>query len=148
MGLHDVMELLVASWLLSADNPNDEEARILPTSHGILDHAMQEALAEGAFPRWKEAVRFVDSRVGLRCVELPEILTLAQRSELTTAPNPSYHTTRVKLSASAARQLLRRLEVEPEQARTWGEQLRRGVRQTEAESSVVGTTAATLEKVR
>jgi len=131
MGIHDVMELLVASWLLSAEDPDDEDARLLPTSHGVLDKAMRDALEKGLFPSWNGAVRFVDSRVGLRCVELPEILTLAQRSELTTVPNPSYHTTRIKLSAAGAKQLLRRLGVDPDEAKQWGEGLRRGVKDTE-----------------
>jgi len=65
-------------------------------------------------------LRFTDSRVGIQCVELPAILDWAQSAELTSAPNPSYSVAEIKVSAQAARVLLRRLKVEEEDARHWG----------------------------
>jgi hypothetical protein len=124
--LHDIMEVLVASWLLSADE-RDDAAAAIPTSHGVLDRALQAALAKGVYGQWRNAVHFVDSRIGLQCLELPQILTLAQRSELTASPNPSYQTARIKVSSTVAERLLYRLGVSVEEAKKWGNQLRQEV---------------------
>src|SRR5437868_601382 len=101
---HDVAQLLVSCWLLSGDD------RSIPTSHGLLDRALKEVTDQTAFTDWaRRGLHFVDSRIGLQCVELPAILEWAQRSELTSAPNPSYETTHIQVSERVARQLLRRL---------------------------------------
>lgn len=131
--LHDVMEVLVASWLLSGDDGGDD-AMAMPTSHGVLDRALNAVLEKGAYLRWRDAVHFVDSRIGMQCLELPQILTLAQRSELTAAPNPSYQTARIKVSPVVAARLLDRLGVSVEDARQWGKQLRQEV--VEAQSTL------------
>ena len=80
----DTTELLIASWILG------EGGDRIPASHGILDRALKIAVEREAFPDWfREELHFVDSRVGLQCVELPELLDWAQTALLTTAPNPS-----------------------------------------------------------
>ena len=66
----------------------------------------------------------MDSRIGLQCVELPAILEWAQRSQLTSAPNPSYETTEVQVSEKVAKYLLNELGVSEEKARAWGKTLR------------------------
>ena len=117
--LLDTTELLVASWILGGDGDR------IPTSHGILDRALKEAIDGGAFPNWlRDQVHFADSRIGLQCVELPAVLDWAQRAQLTTAPNPSYQSTQVQISKSAALELLMDLNVTREQAAGWGEALR------------------------
>jgi hypothetical protein len=123
--LQDIAELLVASWVLSREgDPIDP----LPTSHGLLDRALNKALKEGAFPtEWRERLHFVDSRIGLQCVELDAVIGTAQRAEFTTEPNPSYETTHIKISANAARALLHRNRVNEDDAKKWGSALHEAV---------------------
>jgi len=105
---------VVAAWILGSDEER------LPTSHGLLDRALKLAIERGAFPLWGERLHFVDSRVGLQCIELPALLDWAQRAQLTTAPNPSYRTTQPQVSKRAARAMLRDLGVSEVDARGWG----------------------------
>lgn len=118
--VNDAAQLLVACWSLGED-----KAAPLPTSHGILDHALRSAVEEKAFPEWfRRALHFSDSRIGLQCVELPAMLDWAQRSELTSAPNPSYQRAELRISQRAARALLHDLDVEQTDAARWGHSLR------------------------
>ena len=127
--LLDITELLVASWILG-----DGGDRI-PASHGILDRALEIAVEREAFPSWvRDRLNFADSRVGLQCVELPELLDWAQRAQITTAPNPSYHSTQVQIGREAALQMLSDLNVAEEDAIRWGRLLREAV--DEARSSI------------
>ena len=120
--LLDTTELLIASWLLGTGGDR------IPTSHGILDRALKTALERGAFPPWvRDQLNFVDSRVGLQCVELPELLDWAQRAQITSAPNPSYHSTQVQISDSAAQKMLSDLDVTEEDAIKWGKLLQEAV---------------------
>jgi hypothetical protein len=113
--LHDLASLLVACWTIATDNAK------IPTSHGILDRALRDAFDQGAFPTWaRKIMHFADSRIGLQCVELPSILKWAQIQELTTAPNPSYEFTEIRVSERVAKQLLKRLDVAEEDALSWG----------------------------
>ncbi len=115
----DISEILVASWALAGG-----EDRI-PTSHGILDRALKEAIQHEACPPWvSESLHFVDSRIGLQCVELPALLDWAQRAHLTSAPNPSYQSTQIQISRTAAQDLLNSLDVTEEKAALWGKHLR------------------------
>jgi len=123
--LQDIAELLVASWVLSRD---EDKVDPLPTSHGLLDRALRTAIAGGAFPKdWSKRLHFVDSRIGLQCVELDSIMGTAQRAEFTTEPNPSYETTHITISQSAARALLGRRGISEAEARSWGEVLHRAL---------------------
>ena len=96
--LLDTTELLIASWILGGGDNQ------IPTSHGILDRALKAAVEDKTCPPWFRAqLHFVDSRIGLQCVELPALLDWAQRAQLTSAPNPSYQSTQVQISDKAAR---------------------------------------------
>lgn len=118
----DLAQLLVSCWVLSGQD------RSIPSLHGLLDRALKAVTEETAFPEWaRRELHFVDSRVGLQCVELPTMLDWAQRSELTTAPNPSYETTHIQVGERVIRQLLHRLGVTEDDARTWGRALREAV---------------------
>ena len=120
--MHDVAQLLVSCWVLSGKD------RSMPTSHGLLDRALMAVAEEEAFPDWMRGeLHFVDSRIGLQCVELPDVLDWAQRSELTSAPNPSYETTQIQVSERVAHYLIRHLGVSEEDAKTWGRGLRDAV---------------------
>lgn len=120
--LPEVTQLLVSCWLLANNDP------AIPTSHGLLDRALKNAYDKGAFPDWaRQSLHFVDARIGLQCVELPAILDWAQSAELTTAPNPSYRFTEVRVSQKLARRLVRQLQVPEEAAIAWGELLRAGL---------------------
>ena len=99
--LHRLAQLITACWRVSGENLR------IPTSHGLLDRALKATIETGAFPAWARGkLHFVDSRIGLQCVEIPDILEWAQRSQLTSAPNPSYETTEVQISDRVARHLL------------------------------------------
>jgi hypothetical protein len=123
---HKLAQLLVSCWRISGATAK------IPTSHGILDRALRAAAGKGTFPNWaQESLNFVDSRIGLQCVELPEVLDWAQRSQLTTAPNPSYETTEVQISERVAQTLLKGLGVSSDSAIQMGQTLR-----TEIENAV------------
>ena len=120
--LLDATELLIASWILGGAGDK------IPTSNGILDRALKAAVADEKCPTWlREQLHFVDSRIGLRCVELPAILEWAQRAQFASAPNPSYQLTQVQVSESTARKLLLDLDVSEEKAVEWGRLLKRHV---------------------
>ena len=120
--LLDATELLIASWILGGGDDR------IPTSHGILDRALKVAVEHEACPPSLRAhLHFVDSRIGLRCVELPALLDWAQRAQLTTAPNPSYHSTQVQVTPKAARRILSSLGVTEAEAAKWGAHLRQAV---------------------
>jgi len=122
--IHDAAQLLVASWLLSGEDVTSS----IPSSHGLLDRALQQAVESCAFPEWmRRDLHFTDSRIGLQCVELPSVLDWAQRSELTAAPNPSYQSVQTQISPRVARRLLRQLGISEEDAVVWGKALREGV---------------------
>src|SRR5690242_17879142 len=102
----NLAQLLVSCWVVSGDD------RTIPTSQLLLDRALQIATEKGIFPQWaREKLHFVDSRIGLQCVELSTILKLAQTAQLTSAPNPSYQKTVVQISPEVAEYLLQQLEV-------------------------------------
>jgi hypothetical protein len=111
----------LANFLLSAWRLGRPGVR-LPTSHGILDRALEEA--SPALPdRFKGKLTFVETPIGRLCRELPEILRAAQESYLTSEPNPTYKTAEVKLSSAAAFDLLDRLGIDVEVAKEFGEKL-------------------------
>ena len=115
----DISEILVASWALAGNGER------IPTSHGILDRALKEAVQHDTCPPWvRDNLHFVDSRIGLQCVELPSLLDWAQRAQLTSAPNPSYQSAQIQISKMAARDLVSSLNVTAEDARLWGEHLK------------------------
>ena len=127
--LHDLAQLVISCWRLSTDDPK------IPTSNGVLDQALERAVAEGAFPEWaRSSIHFVDSRIGLQCVELTSILEWAQRAQLTTAPNPSYQMTEVQVSPRVARALLHRLQVSDEEASRWGSALQHAIKDATQQS--------------
>ena len=127
----DTIEVLITSWLLGGGDRDR-----IPTSHGILDRALRSAVTRGAFPPWvREELNFVDSRIGLQCVELPSLLNWAQRAQLTTAPNPTYHATQVQISREAARRILSEFKISEDEASEWGAILREAV-DSERESMI------------
>jgi hypothetical protein len=124
--LHDVARLLVASLVLAKKDAGERQR--IPTSHGVLDRAIQNTLPQ--FPDWaREQIHLSDSRVGLRCVELPEILAWAQAAELITAPNPYYREAELNASPHVATVLLRRLGVSADEAIRLGEEILREIEQ-------------------
>ena len=137
--LLDTTELLIASWILGG------KGNQIPTSHGILDRALKAAVDDKTFPPWFRAqLHFVDSRIGLQCVELPALLDWAQRAQLTSAPNPSYQSTQVQISDKAARRMLPDLDVTEEEAIVWGTLLRKIV--DEVSSSMTANSELTIEE--
>lgn len=137
--LLDTTELLIASWILGG------EGNQIPTSHGILDRALKAAVEDETCPPWFRAqLHFVDSRIGLQCVELPALLDWAQRAQLTSAPNPSYQSTQVQISDKAARRMLPDLDVTEEEAIVWGTLLRKIV--DEVSSSITANPELTIEE--
>ena len=132
---HKLAQLIAACWRISGESTR------IPTSHGLLDRALQEASQDAEFPEWaRRRLHFVDSRIGLQCVEIPDILEWAQRSQLTSAPNPSYETTEVQVSPRVAERLLRQLGIGLEQAKSWGERLRLAMDAAEDQLATVDQT--------
>lgn len=127
-------KLLVCSWVLGGNDSQD-----LPTSHGVLDRALQLAREQGALPEWFwQQMHFAESRVGYQCVELPELLEWAQTAELTEVPNPTYRRTRIKVTPGVARRMLADLDVAAAEAAAWGEALRAAASQAVAEFATTG----------
>lgn len=92
-------ELLTALWKLGA------EGALMPTSHGILDRAISER--RNQLPDvLTQDLTFSVTGVGLRCLELPDILLAAQEAMLTSEPNPTYLSTVVTLDEEEARQIV------------------------------------------
>lgn len=121
--MHDMAQTLVSCWVLA-----NEGDRLIPTSHGLLDRGLHRAVESSAFPDWmRQELQFADSRIGLQCIDLPDLLDWAQRAELTSAPNPSYHTVQVQISPRVARRLLRQLGINEDDAAAWGKALREGI---------------------
>jgi hypothetical protein len=114
-------EFIVAAWRLA-----NGAGKRMPTSHGILDRALADVLSkEPAIPAWvKDNLTFADTRVGLRCLELPGILDSAQESFLTSEPNPTYAATAIKVDDLICRRMLRDIGVGTEDAIRWGRRLR------------------------
>lgn len=129
---HELAQLLVASWAISGSE------RRIPTSHGVLDHALKLVAEQGLLPAWaKEHLHFSDSRVGLQCVELPSILDWAQMADLTSAPNPSYRYTEVRVSPRVARKLLKDLSLTEAEAQQLGQELRKSIEAVMRQRTVV-----------
>lgn len=134
--LLEVGELLVASWLLANNGP------AIPTSQGVLDLALRKAKERSVFPGWVwDELHFASGRVGLQCIELPDMLNWAQRALLTTAPNPSYETTSIRVSKQAALRLVRSRSITEENASEWGRALMACVKEAQNEMSEFGASA-------
>lgn len=110
---YELANFLVASWRLARSNEK------LPTSHGVLDRALEKALPKMP-ERFKGALNFVDTPIGRLCSELPDILRAAQESYLTSEPNPTYRTAEVKVGAAAAMNLLDDLSIEIDEGKQFG----------------------------
>ncbi|MFN0197873.1 MAG: hypothetical protein ACKVT0_14100 [Planctomycetaceae bacterium] len=137
--IHRLAQLLAACWKVSGENSR------IPTSHGLLDRALKKTCESGDFPDWaRKRLHFVDSRIGLQCVELPDILEWAQRSQLTSVPNPSYETTEVQISDRIAKHLLSQLGIADQDATKWGQSLRAAM--SIAEGQLVGLDQARVEE--
>jgi len=137
--IDQLAHLIVASWRLSGDDSR------IPTSHGLLDRALRIATERQAFPEWARGnLHFVDSRIGLQCIELPSILDWAQRAQLTAAPNPSYHYTDVQVSRNVASRHVKRMGIAADDAVKWGEILRNAV--AAAEEEMQGYETAQVEE--
>lgn len=118
---YDHAELLAALWILGSD-----AERLLPTSHGILDRALEACRAD--LPQTlKDDLSFDVTSVGLRCHELPAILLAAQEAMLTSEPNPTYLSTIVTLEPSAAREIVVAHGLSSIAAQTIGRQLHAAV---------------------
>jgi hypothetical protein len=91
--------LIAALWKLGGGSAR------MPTSHGILDRALEACWAE--LPEFlKTRLSFGLTAVGRRCYELPDILLAAQEALITSEPNPTYLATDVNLDESEARQIV------------------------------------------
>jgi hypothetical protein len=98
----------------------------MPTSHGILDRALKDCLAE--LPSaLRENLSFGVTGVGLRCYELPDILLAAQEALLTSEPNPTYLSSVVVLDEDAARQIVLSHGLSTQDAREIGRHLKASV---------------------
>lgn len=117
---HDLATFLISSWRLA--NPD----RRMPTSHGILDAAL-ESVRDKLPGRMAEVVTFGDTRVGRRCYELDTVLYCARTSNLISDPNPSYTSADIQITEDAARRLIRRAGLDIESSKAFGKALAESV---------------------
>jgi hypothetical protein len=117
---YDRAEILAALWRLGAEEDP------LPTSHGILDRALNEC-AQFLPVTLREGMSFGVTGVGLRCYELPDILLAAQAALLTSEPNPTYHFSVVCLDEDGARQIALLHGLSTETARDIGGRIKASV---------------------
>lgn len=96
-GRYDQAEILVSLWKLGAG------AEMMPTSHGILDRALQSVQRE--LPEALSSLTFSTTSVGLRCFELADILLAAQEAMLTSEPNPTYLSTVINIREQEAAEI-------------------------------------------
>jgi len=127
---YELAELLTAIWKLGAG----PEAR-LPTSHGILDRAL-EASRDKLPERLRSALTFGVTGVGLRCFELPSILLAAQEAMLTSEPNPTYLSTIVTVDEDSARQIAVANGLSTKEAQAIGKALHEQVKRIAAEQGL------------
>lgn len=126
--INKVSQFIISCWRISGDDTR------IPTSHHLLDRALKKIHDLNILPDWvKKSLHFTDSRIGLQCVELPSILEWAQRSQLTTAPNPSNESTEVQISKVLATHFLNNLDISCDTAKKCGEQLRNAIDEAEIE---------------
>ncbi len=97
-GRYSQAELLIALWKLGTAE------KMLPTSHGILDRALQTVRDE--LPPELSSLTFSATGIGLRCYELPDILLAAQEAMLTSEPNPTYLSTLVTITEDEAQEIV------------------------------------------
>ena len=126
MGLYQRAELLSALWRLGAED------ELLPTSHGILDKALNDTF--DVLPKvLQDGLTFRVSGVGLRAYELPDILLAAQEALLTSEPNPTYLKTVVTLDEDSARQIVLGNGISTAQAKEIGGKIANAVSRIEKE---------------
>jgi hypothetical protein len=119
---YELANFLVSAWRLAKPGAR------LPTSHGILDRAL-EATSDKIPARFRGVLTFIDTPIGRLCREVPEILRAAQEGYLTSEPNPSYKTAEIKISAAAAYDLLDALDIDVADAEGFGEALAESMEQ-------------------
>lgn len=118
-------ELLTAIWKLGAGGS------LMPTSHGILDRAMSDR-RDDLPDALMDELTFSVTGVGLRCLELPDILLAAQDAMLTSEPNPTYLSTVVTVDEEEARQTVLAYGLSTSRARELGAALLASVQRIRA----------------
>lgn len=119
----EIAQLLICSWTLA-----DPMQRRIPVNNGVLDKAIKSAVGDKLFPDWAEgSLHFADTRVGLRCIELPDILEWAQLAELTSSPNPSYRYAEVQVDERTARRIISWLGFDETAAQSLGKRIQREI---------------------
>jgi hypothetical protein len=127
-----VAQLIYSSWIVSDDQPG--EIQSIPTTSGVLDHALRDVVAHSVLPTWvSSSLHFVETNAGLACLELPQIQKIATEARLTSDPNPSYTRTEIEVSPLVARRCLSRLGISEEQAKSIGLALREAATKAERE---------------
>jgi hypothetical protein len=119
VGRYDQAEMLAVLWKLGA---GDE---MMPTSHGILDRALQGV--KERLPPELASLTFSTTGVGLRCYELADILLAAQEAMLTSEPNPTYLSTLVTLGPDEAAEIAVMHGLKVDEAAALGKALREQV---------------------
>lgn len=128
---YDYAELIAALWKLGAAQER------MPTSHGILDRAL-ESVQPSLPEEYRKGLTFGITSVGMRCFELPDILLAAQDALLTSEPNPTYLTTEITLSEGSARQIIVRNGLSTAEAREIGKNLKAHVDELRQRWSIEG----------
>lgn len=118
--LHDQAELLVAIWRLGAGD------RPMPGTEGVLDRALEACAARLPFPLG--GMSFSTTSVGRRCLELPQVLLVAQQMMLIDAIAPAYRDYVVRMGEEDARVIVVAQGMSSEDGRLAGAELVERVR--------------------
>ena len=113
--LTEFAEFLVASWRLANGDVR------MPTRGGVLDYALQSS-TDSLPDRFKGFLTFGNTRAGLRCDELADIMWQAC-AQLLVGPSDEAGV-RVLVDEDAARRLLLRRDLEAAEAVRFGARLR------------------------
>jgi hypothetical protein len=93
----------------------------VPLSDGRLDQALHAVQAHLP-PAFQGMLLFSNTRVGFRCLDLPELIFAAQASGLLHAVGPDFTQGELTFTEDAARRLIKRLGLSPVAARAFGQQ--------------------------
>lgn len=81
----------------------------IPISDGSLDRAMKEAIDQkGISDRISKSLNFSDTRIGLRCVELPALEQVAINALIIEPQPPEYIHDKFSITSKGAKKILER----------------------------------------
>lgn len=113
---------LICSWASSTTTP------ALPVSDGSLALALKQMQEAGELPDWiANKLHFAESRTGLVCVELEDILNMAQTAQIAEPADTTYRSLQHNTNLQTREYYLRIIDMRLPTARNYGRILRNRV---------------------